>query len=175
MSIVAFSQRVAIALGAVISLGAYVIAAKTSSDSYRDGGLSAIKKLANRETFRIICLGLVAWGLFSMLGLPMLAIIFRSSKIPPGDLNTLLSCISAIIVGVGPMSTVPYLFRVLYSISEYRLPAVIGSCVPIAYAFVGQTLAPKLGPLSLAVSFATVWWLAFIATLLALTLKRENY
>jgi peptidoglycan biosynthesis protein MviN/MurJ (putative lipid II flippase) len=174
MSIISYSQRITMALGTVISLGAFIVAAKTSSDVYRDGGLPAIRALANRETLRILCLGLAAWGLFSAVGAPIIRALFQDSEMGNSNLQLLVDCAHVMIIGVGPMTTLPYLFRVLYSVKKFKIPACVGFAVPVTYASTALFLAPKFGAMALASAFAVVWWLAFAVTSLTLNMKRPN-
>jgi peptidoglycan biosynthesis protein MviN/MurJ (putative lipid II flippase) len=66
------------------------------------------------------------------------------------------------------MATVPYLFRVFYSLSMYSAPAKIGICIPVAYGVVAWFGLPRLGLVALACAFAAVWWCAFAVCLVGL-------
>ena len=165
VTVMAYSLRVLIACGTAISLGAYVIAARTSSDAMLAGGLPALRKMATREVARIVFLGLLLWLVYILGGDQILVRLFSTSNMPANDVARLRDCLAIMLIAAGPMTAIPYLFRVFYTLSQYRKPALIGVCVPPLYAGIAFALLPSQQILGLAISFAIVWWISFVVTL----------
>ena len=166
LSVMAYAQRVLVAVSTVISLGAHAIAARTSHDTYRSGGHAALCRQANRESTRIVGMGLAVAALY-WLGLDRVLVgVLSSAQMSAADVDTLRSCLGWMLLGVGPMATAPYLFRVFYAIAQHAKPACIGVCVPVVYGALALAMLPSLGILALALAYALVWWLALLAALL---------
>ncbi len=165
LTVMAYSLRVIVATGTAISLGAFAIAARVSHDTYLAGGLPALRRMANLEVMRIIALGFTVWLIYIVGGDALLIGLFSASNMPAANVERLRSCLEIMLLAAGPMTAVPYLFRLFYSLADYHKPALIGVCVPLLYGGVAWLLLPGHQILALAYSFTLVWWLAFAASL----------
>jgi peptidoglycan biosynthesis protein MviN/MurJ (putative lipid II flippase) len=163
-----FAQRVLVAVSTVVSLGAYVIAAKTSRDTLRTGGVGALLQQANREAARLVSAGLLAAAAYVIGGRWVLGMLLESPSLRGADLDRLLDTLGWMLVGVGPMAAMPYLCRVFYSMKSYAIPAALGAAVPAAYVTLGWLLSRSLDVKGLAFSYSIVWWLTLAAALLPL-------
>ncbi|PUE29122.1 hypothetical protein B9Z39_03345 [Limnohabitans sp. JirII-29] len=168
LTTMSFAQRVLVAVSTVISLGAYVIAAKTSRDTLRTGGVGALLCQANREAMRLVSAGLLAVVAYVIGGRWVLGLLLESSSLHSADLDRLLDTIGWMLVGVGPMAAMPYLCRVFYSMKSYVVPAALGTAVPVGYVTLGWLLSRPLDVKGLAFSYSIVWWLTFATALLSL-------
>lgn len=171
VSIMSYAQRVLVAVCTVVSLGAHVIAARTSYDALRAGGSAALRRLANRECLQILGFGLACWAAYVAGGEQLLATLFSASKMSAADQTRLLECVRWMLVGAGPMAAVPYLFRVFYTAGVYRVPAMLGVSTALGYASIAALLVPTFGLLAMAYAYALVWWLTFTAALLWLNCR----
>jgi peptidoglycan biosynthesis protein MviN/MurJ (putative lipid II flippase) len=168
LTTMSFAQRVLVAVSTVVSLGAYVIAARSSHDALKQGGRSALRRQSNREAARLVTMGLLAWLAYALFGRWLLGQLVTSSSLRGDDLVRLLDCLGWMLLGVGPMAAMPYLSRVFYSVRAYKLPAVLGLALPIFYWGIAQLLLPAFGLLGLAASYVTCWWAAVALSLVAL-------
>jgi peptidoglycan biosynthesis protein MviN/MurJ (putative lipid II flippase) len=164
LSVMSYAQRVLVAVSTLVSLGSHVIAARSSHDAMRMGGLPALRRQANRETVRIVGFGLVTWLAYLAGGRQLLALLLSASAMSALDLARLLDCLQWMLLGVGPMAAMPYLFRVFYSIGHHVSPAVFGMAVPIVYGLVAWAALARTGILSLAYAYSLAWWLALLAS-----------
>jgi peptidoglycan biosynthesis protein MviN/MurJ (putative lipid II flippase) len=168
LTTMSFAQRVLVAVSTVVSLGAYVIAAKTSRDTLRTGGVGALLQQANREAARLVSAGLLAAAAYVIGGRWVLGMLLESPSLRGADLDRLLDTLGWMLVGVGPMAAMPYLCRVFYSMKSYAIPAALGAAVPAAYVTLGWLLSRSLDVKGLAFSYSIVWWLTLAAALLPL-------
>jgi peptidoglycan biosynthesis protein MviN/MurJ (putative lipid II flippase) len=166
VSIMSYAQRVLAAVGTVVSLGAHAIAARTSYDALQAGGRAALRRLANRECLQIVGFGLICWAVYQTGGDRLLAGLFSASKMSAVDQTRLLECARWMLIGVGPMAAMPYLFRVFYTAGVYRVPASLGTATALGYALMASLLTPRFGLLGMAYAYAVVWWLTLVAALL---------
>ena len=162
LTIMAFAQRVWVAVGTLISLGAHTIATKTSHDAYVTGGMAALRRLANREVLRILATGVAVWVLYALIGRALLAQIFSFSAIAPRDVETLQDCISIMLMSANAMTAIPYVFRLFYTLKDYKGPALIGCTVPVVYGLCAWALLDRLGLLALPAALVVAWWLALL-------------
>lgn len=167
LTTMSFAQRVLVAVSTVVSLGAYVIAAKTSRDTLRSGGIDALLRQANRECARLVAAGLLAAAAYAMGGRWLLGMLLQSPSLTGSTLDRLLDNVGWMLVGVGPMAAMPYLCRVFYSMKSYATPAALGAAVPIAYVSLGWLLSRSLDVKGLAFAYSVVWWLALATALLS--------
>ena len=168
MSTMAFAQRAWVAAGMLISLGASTIAARTSRDVFQAGGAPALRAMARREVGRILLAGLVVWLAYQVSGRSLLLALMQAKSMPIDDLQRLLDCISWMLMSAPAMSAIPYLFRVQYTLGDYRLPAYIGGAIPVVYAVVAWFTLSRVGIAALPLALGVAWWLALGAALLAL-------
>jgi putative peptidoglycan lipid II flippase len=166
LSVMSYAQRVVVAVGTAVSLGAYVVAARTAQDRLSSGGQQALQRLANSEVFRVVVSGLVVWAIYKFIGHHLLWIALGSSTMKDDDLVRLIDCVQWMLLGVGPMAAIPYLFRVFYSMQYYRKPSLLGVCVAPVYGLLSLTLIPTFDILALAYAYAGVWWIALIVAML---------
>ncbi len=166
VSVMAYAQRVVVAAGTAVSLGAYAVAARTAHDSLRTGGNRALGQMANREVGRVVGFGLAVWLAYLIGGQTLLNALLASSAMQGGNLTRLLSCVQWMLLGVGPMAAVPYLFRVFYAQADYRKPAILGLCIAPAYGIAAWALLPRFEILALAYAYTFVWWVALLVALL---------
>jgi peptidoglycan biosynthesis protein MviN/MurJ (putative lipid II flippase) len=165
ITVMSYAQRVVVAVSTSVSLGAYVVAARTAHDSLSSGGQLALQRLANREVFRLVGFGLAVWAIYYLGGHHFLLIVLGSSTMQDDDLVSLVECVQWMLLGVGPMAAFPYLFRIFYSRQQFRKPALVGICIGPAYGLLALTLLPQFKLLSLAYAYASVWWAALIVAL----------
>jgi peptidoglycan biosynthesis protein MviN/MurJ (putative lipid II flippase) len=161
VTIMAYSQRVWVALGTAVSLGAYSIAARTSYESLQLGGRRFVRELINAEVKRILLFGALAWLVYVGGARLVLEKILTSSAMPPNDVQILEECLKWMLVSVGPMTAIPYLFRVFYTLGEYQVPAAVGVLIAPAYGLLAWQLTGMFGILALPYSLSAVWWVAF--------------
>ena len=174
MAIMSYAQKVVVAVGTAISLGAYTIAAKVSYDVLKSGGYNALRRQINREVFRIVTFGIVVFLGYVFGGKRILLLVISSTTMPSVEVSRLVQCISWILIGAGPMAAMPYLFRVFYCIHEYRTPAVIGISIACGYAGLAFTIMKYYGLLALPIAYTTVWWIAMSVALVVLNKPRHN-
>ena len=163
VSVMSYSQRVVVAVGTAVSLGAHAIAARTSRDSFLEGGYAALRRLANIEVVRVVGFGMLVWVGYMIVGHRILASMLGSTMLSTRDLARLLVVVQWMLLGVGPMAAIPYLFRIFYSIEHYRGPALMGMCIAPAYGILAWLMLARFDILALAYSYALVWWIALIA------------
>lgn len=166
VTVMSYSQRVLVAVSTAVSLGAHAIAARTSHDTFRAGGHGALVRMANMEVLRVVSFGLFTWLVYVAGGNRLLQALLSSSTMTHDDLDRLIRCLDWMLLGVGPMAAMPYLFRVFYSLQAYTRPAVIGMFVPPVYGALAWALLGRHDILGLAYSYCAVWWLALAAAML---------
>ena len=166
LSVMSYAQRVAVAVGTAVSLGAHAIAARTVHDSMREGGKLALQQMANREVLRVVGFGLLVWLGYVLGGHHLLGALLGSSAMSDHDLVRLLECVKWMLLGVGPMAAIPYLFRVFYSQQAYRMPALLGICIAPAYGLLAWVLLPRFDVLAMGYAYAGVWWVSLAIMLL---------
>jgi peptidoglycan biosynthesis protein MviN/MurJ (putative lipid II flippase) len=174
VTIMAYSQRVWVAIGTAVSLGAYSIAARTSYDSFQQGGRRSLRVLANSEVKRILLSGAFIWFAYVAGARTLLERVLLSSAMTKDDVQLLNECVKWMLVSVGPMTAIPYLFRVFYTIGEYRVPAIIGVLIAPAYGLLAWQLTGEFGILALPYSLSIVWWIAFTAALFCINVERKE-
>ena len=165
ISVMSYVQRVAVAVGTAVSFGSYTIASRTSHESLSNGGQYSLLRLANKEVRQIVILGLVAWASFALGGKIIFRDIFVSHDLSGRDLDRLVECLEWILLGVGPMSAIPYLFRVFYVKQNYFKPAIVGIAIPPVYGILALIMIPRFDILALAYAYSVVWWLALLTLL----------
>ena len=166
LSVMSYAQRVVVAVGTAVSLGAYAIAARTAHDSLLSGGRRALQRLANREVLRVVGFGLAVWTIYTLGGHHLLGAVLGSSTMNDLDLARLLECVQWMLLGVGPMAAIPYLFRIFYSRQDYRKPALLGICIAPAYGLLALALLPRFDILAMAYAYAGVWWVTLAVAML---------
>lgn len=166
ITVMSYAQRVVVAVSTAVSLGAYAVAARTSHDVLRSGGQRALRRLANREVFRVVSFGMVVWLSYVLGGHALLGALLGSSAMTGHDLARLLDCVQWMLLGAGPMAAIPYLFRVFYSQQAYRKPALLGIGLAPAYGLLAWVLLPFVDILALAYAYACVWWFTLAVALL---------
>ena len=172
LSIMAYSQRIAVALGTAISFGAFAVAARLSRDVLIQRGISAVISMANKEAARILFLGVVAWVIFRLFGVPALEVALASDNFESEQVDQLAKVLNWVIFGVGPMAVTPYIFRIFYTLRMFKTPAVIGIILPFIYVVGGSLASKEFGVAGLGAVYATTWWLALIASAMALNFPR---
>jgi peptidoglycan biosynthesis protein MviN/MurJ (putative lipid II flippase) len=170
VTIMAYAQRVLVALSGAVSLGAYVIAARTSRDAVRSGGEGALRRQANREAVRILAFAGLGWLGYEITGRSALALLLSSSPMSADDTARLLTTLKWMLLGLGPMAAMPYLFRVLYTLHEYFVPAALAVGVVAGYAAIAFELLQRYQILALSIAYVTVWWSALVAAMMWLNL-----
>ena len=166
VSIMSYAQRVLVAVGTAISLGAYTIAARSSYDALKAGGHAAVRRQTNKEAWRVAAFGLIVCGGYHLGGRLVLAALLSASTISGEDLTRLLDCVGWMLLGAGPMAAMPYLFRVFYATGSYGKPAVLGLCTATLYAALAYFLLGRFEILAMAYAYAAVWWLVLMASLI---------
>ncbi|MEI7967421.1 MAG: hypothetical protein WCJ69_00420 [Betaproteobacteria bacterium] len=166
VSIMSYAQRVLVAVGTAISLGAYTLSAQTSNDAIRAGGHAGLCQQANKETSRVVAFGLIAWVLYQAGGSRVLAMLLSAATMSGIDLMRLLDCIGWMLLGVGPMAAMPYLFRVFYAMGAYAKPAVLGVCTVALYAVLAWLLLGRFEIHAMAYAYGAVWWVVLLAALI---------
>jgi peptidoglycan biosynthesis protein MviN/MurJ (putative lipid II flippase) len=174
MAIMSYAQRILVALGTAISLGAYIIAARTSRDAFRSGGRPALRRQANLETIRIVAFGLLVWLGYSLEGHRLLTLALSSSTMSAHDVARLVDTVGWMLIGIGPMAAMPYLFRMFYVLRDYYRPAVLGISIAPCYCAFGWLLLDHYQILALALAYSVVWWLALPAALIWLNRTPES-
>lgn len=174
LSVMSYAQRVLVASGTAISLGAFVVAARTSRDSLLEGGTTALLTRARQEVARIVTSGVVLFIVFMMFGSQVLAKLFSGSNLSTSNIADLSSCVSIMLIAVGPMTAVPYIFRVYYSAGLTRPPALIGMALPAIYALASWAMLNAFGVKALAVSYAICWWVGLAVSMLQLPLQLKG-
>src|SRR6185312_11028087 len=134
----------------------------------------ALRTEACWEALRIAVFGLIVWAAYNVIGDRLLYVFFRSSSLDPADTARLCRTVGWMLLGLGPMSALPYLFRVYYSLREYKWPAIVGISVAAGYALMAQLLLAHWQILALAISYVTIWWLAFVSSMIHLR-RSEGY
>jgi len=167
VTVLAYCQRIAVAASTAISMGAYVMAARWSHDAVASGGRMAAWPLARREALQATSLGLAAWAIYRLGGDALLSWLMASSSLQAHALHALLDCAGWMLLGVGPMAAMPFLFRVFYTLGDYGPPALIAIGVVAGYATLAGVRVDG-GVVAVAQAYALVWWLALAAGLWAL-------
>ena len=162
VSAISYSQKIMVSVGTVISLGAYAVAAKTSYEQLRSGGAYALTKMANRETFRVVGFGIFCWLLFNWFGSEVITFMLSGAGIQESNVKLIINCLGLMLLGVGPMAAIPYLFRVYYANNNFVLPAKVGLIIPGIYGLIGWITVPLKGPFALGYAYIFVWWAALI-------------
>jgi peptidoglycan biosynthesis protein MviN/MurJ (putative lipid II flippase) len=168
ISIMAFANRAWVAAGLLISLGAHTIAARTTRDAFNLGGAQGLQVAAHREVVRILLTGFVVWLAYLVVGKALLFAVLQAGTMPATELHRLLDCISWMLLSAPAMAAIPYLFRVLYTLGDYRWPAYIGGAIPLLYGAAAWSLLSSLGLAALPLAMGIAWWLALAAVLLVL-------
>lgn len=166
VSILSYAQRILVAVGTAISLGAYTIAARTSNEAIRAGGRAALCRLANRESWRLVSFGLIAYVLYHAGGGRLLGALLATAAMSGADVSRLLDCVGWMLLGVGPMAAMPYLFRVFYAIDAYAKPAILGVATVALYAFFAWLLLGRFDIRAMAYAYGAAWWLVFMTSLI---------
>lgn len=166
VSILSYAQRVLVAVGTAISLGAYAIAARSSHDALKAGGHAAVRRQTNKEAGRVVAFGLIVFVGYQLGGSLVLSALLSSSAMSGEDLMRLLDCVGWMLLGAGPMAAMPYLFRVFYAMSSYAKPAILGVGTAIVYATLSWLLLGSFELLAMAYAYAAVWWLVLMASLI---------
>lgn len=166
VSIMSYAQRVLVAVGTAISLGAYAIAARSSHDALKAGGHAALCRQTNKEARRVVAFGLIVWVSYKLGGGYVLATLLSSSTMSGEDLASLLDCVNWMLLGVGPMAAMPYIFRVFYAVSSFGKPAVLGVCTVTLYTALAWFLLGHYEILAMAYAYAAVWWLILVISLI---------
>ncbi len=162
VSAISYSQKIMVSVGTAISLGAYAVAAKTSYVQLRSGGAYALTKMANRETFRVVGFGVFSWLLFNWFGSEVVRFMLTGAGIRESNVKLIVNYLGLMLLGVGPMAAIPYLFRIYYAKNNFVLPAKVGLMVPGIYGLIGWITVPLKGPFALGYAYIFVWWIALI-------------
>ena len=165
VSIMSYAQRVLVSVGTAVSLGAYTIATRNSHYILKTCGHAAMHRQVNKEVWRIVIFGLIAWMLYQLGGSRLLAILLSGSTISDEDLSRLLDCVGWMLLGVGPMAAMPYLFRIFYLIGVYIKPAVLGVFTVLLYIAMSWILLGRFQILAMAYAYIAVWWVMLVASL----------
>ena len=160
LSILVLCQRFVVATAAILSLGAHYIAARTAVLSHKEGGNKALKKLANKEVFRIIMFNILVIFLYYLGANRVLYLLLNSSSMSYQDILRLDQCLGIMLIGTGPMSCLPYLFRIFYAVKNFRITAILGIFVPLAYLAISSILIPIFEINAMAIAYSTSWIIA---------------
>lgn len=166
LSILAYAQRVLVAVSTLVSMGAHVIAARTSHDTLRSGGELALRELANAEVTKIVVFGVLIWAAFNLGGSQLLALLFSGSTMTDLDRERLTDCLRWMLLGGGPMAAMPYLFRIFYAMQSYKRPAILGVTTITMYAALSWIMLPIFDVKAMAYSYAIVWWTTLIVAIM---------
>lgn len=160
LSIMSYAQKVIVALSTAVSLGAHVIGARRSHDVLREGGLPKLRAEARREVIQIVAFSMATLFAYELIGRNLLGVVLTSASMRAEDVNKLADCLRGMLIGLGPMAAMPYLFRVYYSVNIFRLPAVVGPSIAVGYALISAFLIPYFEIQALPIAYAVVWWMA---------------
>lgn len=166
VSIMAYAQRVLVAVSTLVSMGAHVIAARTSVDALKTGGESALRNMANAESMKIVGFGLVVWIVYNLGGSQLLGFIFSASTMSETDQTRLVECVRWMLLGGGPMAAMPYLFRIFYTLQSYKKPALLGVSTATLYGALSWIMLSQYNIQAMAYAYSIVWWSTLLVALL---------
>ena len=168
LSILVMCQRVLVAFGTVISVGVATSAAFRSRALLVAGGAAAVNRDAVRKTIGICGLGLVGAAVCSAIGEAALQSLVRVTGKAAVDTSGLSHTLSIMLLGCGPMASMPFLIRMSYRLGGYRIPAVVGVVLPVAYLAAGSALSERAGLSGIAWTYVVLWWVVLAVTLLSM-------
>jgi|CZKS01.1.fsa_nt_gi putative peptidoglycan lipid II flippase len=165
LSYLGYSQRIIIALGAIVVAGPSVAlvpsiaAAVAARKDYR------VTVLARKNIAAVLAIASLAALVFSLIRVPVIRLCLEhgafDSTMTRGVAGTLPWMLFGSIAMLGSLTA----FRVLYGQNIYRLPAVIGVVLPILYLSLGFLFVPQFGFQGICVAYATCWWLVLFVLL----------
>jgi hypothetical protein len=168
LSILVMCQRVLVAFGTVISVGVATSAAFRSRALLVAGGPAAVNREAFRNTMVICGLGLVGATVFGTIGEAALQSLVRVTGNAAVDTSELSHTLRIMLLGCGPMASMPFLIRMSYRLGGYRIPAVVGVMLPVAYLAASSVFIERSGLSGIAWTYVVLWWVALGVTLLSM-------
>jgi hypothetical protein len=168
LSILVMCQRVLVAFGTVISVGVATSAAFRSRALLVAGGAAAVNRDAVRKTIGICGLGLMGAAVCSAIGETALQSLVRVTGKAAVDTSELSHTLAIMLLGCGPMASMPFLVRMSYRLGGYRIPAVVGVVLPGAYLAAGSIISERAGLSGIAWTYVVLWWFVLAVTLLSM-------
>jgi hypothetical protein len=168
LSILVMCQRVLVAFGTVISIGVATSAAFRSRALLVAGGAAAVNRDAFGKTIGVCGLGLVGAAVCSIIGEPALKSLVRVTGKAAVDTSELSHTLGIMLLGCGPMASMPFLIRMSYRLGGYRIPAVVGVVLPMTYLAAGSVISERAGLPGIAWTYVVLWWVVLAVTLLSM-------
>jgi len=158
MTVIAYSQRIVVALGTAFGLGMYAMAFKNANEFILKKDIVGLMKYTYRNILLTIIISLIVLIIYVIFGHDIILYIFKNSSIEYSQILLIDKSIYFMILGLGPLILIPFIFRIIQSLKNYYLPAFVGILIPFIYTLLIYLLN-DFGVFALSISFGLLWWL----------------
>jgi putative peptidoglycan lipid II flippase len=165
LSYLGYSQRLIIAMGAVVVAGPSVLLVPAVAEACAAGDMERIHALALKTIAAVTLIATLMSLIFGILRLPVIGLLLQRGAFDAATTRGVADTLPWMLVGSIAMFGAQIAFRVLYGQNMHAFPATVGVIVPGLYLIVGLLLSHSLGFQGICIAYAVSWWVAFLALL----------
>ena len=166
MSYQAFSQRIVIAIGSVLSIGPFLLSPNLISSLLINEDYFILWLHLKKIFLYLIsscCLG--ALLIFS-IGPFIFGRLFQHGNFASSDVRAVVEITSILLIGAGSMLSVAIVFRVLFALHKFKIIVILGLGWTLMYGLIGFFLSYSANRNILAISYTITWTLFFIVAVI---------
>ncbi len=168
MSHQSLAQRLVIAFSGIVSAGPFMLTASITAAMLDKSQKQEIWKYTFYVGIKLALLCFIASTFTPWIGQPLISLLFQHGEFRSSDTEVVSTIVKILLIGAGPMLATAVAFRVLYSLNESTLVAIIGLTWVVLYALFITLLSSHFGDLSLCISYVLAWSITAIGTYSAL-------
>jgi putative peptidoglycan lipid II flippase len=165
LSYLGYSQRLIIAMGAVVVAGPCVLLVPAVAEACRAKDLERIDALALKSIATVTLIATLMVLIFGILRVPVIGLLLQRGAFNEATTRGVAETLPWMLVGSIAMFGTQIAFRVLYGQNMHAFPATVGFMVPSLYLIVGLLLSYPFGFQGICIAYALSWWLAFLTLL----------
>jgi putative peptidoglycan lipid II flippase len=165
LSYLGYSQRLIIAMGAVVVVGPCVLLVPAVAEACEAKDMERVDALALRTIFAVTLIATLAALIFGILRVPVIGLLLQRGAFNEATTRGVADSLPWMLVGSIAMFGTQIAFRVLYGQNMHVFPATVGFMVPGLYLIVGLLLSYPFGFQGICIAYAVSWWLAFLTLL----------
>jgi putative peptidoglycan lipid II flippase len=165
LSYLGYSQRLIIAMGAVVVAGPNVLLVPEIAEACVAKDIDRVNGLAFKSIAAVTVIATLLALIFCMIRVPVISLLLQRGAFDQATTQGVAGTLPWMLVGSIAMLGTQIAFRILYGQNMHAFPAAVGFVVPGLYLIVALLLGNLLGFQGICIAYAVSWWSAFLASL----------
>ncbi len=159
ISYLGYAQRLLVGLSGIAVVGATTVLFPRMARHAAEGDHHSLRgNLAISLRIMLACMAPAA-GLFGVLVLPTLQVLFQRGAFELADARSLARLLPPMLVGMAAMSCMGLVFKALFARGEVRVAAAVSVAGTVVYFTLSGLLGTTFGLVGIGVAYALSWWL----------------